>query len=277
MQSYKIYASNQLVEIKKLDTDEYEFSAVRDHIDYFGKSYLKGLAFITDFKNYLEASDKQIEFLPHNKCIMVRLPLPFSDKFELVELKEVESDEFKKLSIMIKRTTEHFEKEINSLKIELKQSNDYIKDLENNLHKAQKKYYFMGIIFHPSMHATNKEHLEMILKTADEERLRKNPERHRPEIQLNLLDKLNIMSKLGFKVCSNSRLDEIYYSNGTSHKGTLEYVEGKKWNGVVELGNDNEICASRRDRFSEGIELVNIRICGHKYGPDGTIFRYVYY
>ncbi len=286
MQSYKIFANNQLVEIKKLDTNEYEFSAVRNHTEYFGKSYLKGLAFITDFKNYLKASSKQIEFLDNEKCIMVQLPLPFSDKFELVELKKVESVEFKKLNVTIKKTTEYLEKEINSLKIKLEQSADHIKALENNLHKAlennsykaQKKYYFIGNIFHQSAHVTNKKHLEIMLKIADEEHLRKYPERHIvPAHLLNLCEYLDIMSKLGFKITSNSHIQETHHGNGSSYKGTLEYVVGKKWNGVVEFYDSDEMCALYGDRLSKGAKLVNFRISGYNYGPGGIIRTFMYY
>ncbi len=162
METYKIYIDVQLIEFKKADADEYEFSAMIDHLDYYGKSFLKGLAFITDFKGYIKTfnTSMTMEF-PKDGYIMIRLPLPFSDKFELVELKEVETNETKKLDIFMRRNIDILTRNIQRLESRINEL-----EIENERLKfAQKKYYLFGRFEDAEIHilsASHDDHLKII-------------------------------------------------------------------------------------------------------------------
>ncbi len=259
MQTYKFYANNQLIEFKKLDTDEYEFSAIRDHLEYFGKSFLKGMTFITDFKNYIRSfrRDIVVEF-PGAGRIMVRLPLPFSDQFELVELKEVETDEIKKLSIVMQRNNDAFAQEIKRLENrigELEAENDRLKS-------EQKKYYLYGDhSFCNITYASDNSHLEQIRNVI--------LERDFPKMSTNTLTQLqnilyvekflSILAQLGFKVTSNS---VIILATSWRTYFFIEYMKKRKFSGVVMLSKHilpKDICVTLNDiKFGDNTEIVTL-------------------
>jgi hypothetical protein len=115
---YKISLGHYNISFTKLDTDEYVFSAEHNYMEYYGKSYLKSLAFVTDFNGYLSNMSNaiKIKHIDVSGSIMIELPIPFSDKLEIVSLKIVEVDEFKKLNAVILRNSNEIKKEITMLK-----------------------------------------------------------------------------------------------------------------------------------------------------------------
>jgi hypothetical protein len=124
MQQYTIPLKSCPLVFVKLDTDEYEFSTTRNYMEYYGKSYLKGLSFVTDYHSYfIDNIEKiKVELIDNDKSIMIQFPIPYSTKFELLQLKIVDIDEFKKLNIMILKNSDDIKEQINSLKIKADQS-----------------------------------------------------------------------------------------------------------------------------------------------------------
>lgn len=96
MQQYSIVTKAHIIIFTKLDTDEYEFSTTYNYLEYCGKSYLKNLSFVNDFNCYLNEMYKKIkvEHIDSDKFIMVHLPIPYSDEFELIQLKMLKNDDY---------------------------------------------------------------------------------------------------------------------------------------------------------------------------------------
>lgn len=118
MQQYSIITKTYTIIFTKLDTDEYEFSTTYNYLEYYGKSYLKNLLFVTDIQCYLNDMNSKIkiEHLDSDKFIMIQFPVPYSNKFELVQLKMLEIDEYKKINVIISKNSDDIKKQISDLK-----------------------------------------------------------------------------------------------------------------------------------------------------------------
>lgn len=87
MADFELNVDGNKINIKKLDTNEYEFTMEHDYLTYFGKSFLKELAF-PKFQEYLQFYEEkeEIKFKKINNDFMLELPIPFQDKYEIVQL-----------------------------------------------------------------------------------------------------------------------------------------------------------------------------------------------
>jgi hypothetical protein len=127
MQQYTIPLKSYQLVCVKLDTNEFEFSIHHNYIEYYGTSYFKKLSFITDLQSYFNDNIKKITVeLIDVKYFMIQFPVPYTTDFELVQLKIVEIDEFKKLNIMILKNSDDIKDQINSLKAKADKSIDTI-------------------------------------------------------------------------------------------------------------------------------------------------------
>lgn len=151
MAEYKINSSlsNNPIIIRKLDTNEYEFSTTYNYLEYYGKSFLKSLSFITEFNNYLDSlkNSIRIEFTD-NKFITIQFPIPFSDNSELVQLKTVEIDEFGKINIMIQKSSDELNKRIYDLENEVYNLKGEVTNLKEQIKNTKKtKPKFLIVYF----------------------------------------------------------------------------------------------------------------------------------
>jgi hypothetical protein len=118
---YQLKVDAFVIDVKKLDTGEYEFATTYKYVDYWGKSFLKLLNFVDDFGSYLENTKFAVdEFKTH---LILCCPVPFSTKCKLVQLNKPEATEYEELKIMIR------------------QQNDIIEDLSRRLKAVEEKSY----------------------------------------------------------------------------------------------------------------------------------------
>ncbi len=86
MSQYELKTETHIIKISKLDTDEYEFVTIYEHIEYYGKSFLKSLSFIEDLQEYLTNEVDNINIDVFDDYIMIKLPIMYSSKVEIVQL-----------------------------------------------------------------------------------------------------------------------------------------------------------------------------------------------
>ncbi len=121
--TFKITTDEHSITIIKLDTDEYEFTSVHNYLEYYGKSYLKNLSFVMDFNGYLSVMQDKIKIEQvDTNYIMIELPIPFSDSFELMQLKKVDVDEFQSLKITIAKSSDELRKHISEVNTDLRKT-----------------------------------------------------------------------------------------------------------------------------------------------------------
>lgn len=217
MQQYNIITEKYSILLTKLDTDEYEFSTTYNYLEYYGKSYLKNLSFVSEFQCYLNEMNSKIkiEHLDSDKFIMVQFPVPYSDKFELVQLKMLEIDEFKKINVIISKSSDDLKKQISDLKAKADESINKV--LKNQL-TANKEIKSKISQLEGEYKEISKKLLELKRKTADK--------------------KKNFIIGILINGSISNRDSDMYVSNPSDEIEMVNYFKKNKNKYCVNLPND---------------------------------------
>ena len=119
---YTINIDNKIIQINKLDTNEYEFTMDYQYLQYYGKSFLKELK-ITKFQDYLKFCEQKEEFTLKeiNEVFYLSIPIPFTDSNEIITLKKPELTESAEFKILLKKQQDEFTKQLNAQENEIQQ------------------------------------------------------------------------------------------------------------------------------------------------------------
>lgn len=111
---FVLHAADELINIKKLDNDEYEFTTEHNYLFYSGKSFLKNLQ-IDNLQHYIDyCEEKQLFKIDMvNDDFILTLPIPFTNKNELIRMGKPDLDETQKL----KKELEKKDKQIKNLQL----------------------------------------------------------------------------------------------------------------------------------------------------------------
>jgi hypothetical protein len=83
--------------------NEWEIETDNGWCAYKGTSDLKKLDFVTNYCDYLREMSCKMEVVANGDNLLLRMPVPYSDEFEEVELKVVSRDEFKRIELMVEQ------------------------------------------------------------------------------------------------------------------------------------------------------------------------------
>lgn len=126
MFSYHLVVNDIDINIKKLETDEFEFNLIINDNDYYGNSFLRDLQFINKFKEYIDFCGNNIKCQKINGNYILELPIPFSDKYQLIDLIKID-----------------YKQQIQELQNEV----DNLDKLNNTLNELNKEYNYMYSLF----------------------------------------------------------------------------------------------------------------------------------
>jgi hypothetical protein len=165
--SVDINGINFSLYINKLDNDEYEFIIPYNYQDYYGKSFLKLFKNIDDFDEYFKS--KLIEVKVFDDNLILGLRLPYSKKFELVQLNKPEITEIEELKILIKKQSEkivNLEKEIKIYNESLVviNENNKPKNTYLNLMYNKERGYYLDYDDYKSQPGANMKNLNMMIQ-----------------------------------------------------------------------------------------------------------------
>jgi hypothetical protein len=147
-EQYQITVDDKTIQIKKLDTNEYEFTMDYQYLQYYGKSFLKDLQ-INKFQDYLKFYEQkeEIKIKEISNNFYLELPIPFTTNCEIITLKKPELTECAEFKILLKKQEDEFKmllklqqdnfnKQLEAQKKEFSEQNTILKkelDAQNNI------------------------------------------------------------------------------------------------------------------------------------------------
>jgi hypothetical protein len=164
-----IHVDEKIINIIKLETEEYEFKMIDEYVEYYGYSYLKNLKF-PRFDKYLKYYEGigEIKLSENDYGYTLEFPIPYHDEFEVVILKKKELSEVDELKITIKKNNEIIEKyehEINLAWENVKIATDLYKNEKKENEKLIKTLEYVSNIKNEEIEQLKKDKNKSILDT----------------------------------------------------------------------------------------------------------------